>query len=205
MWAHFVILLFLQKISPSNAGGKFIKLENCTSTNTSLKIERCDIVNGSFNAIVNVFKPLEQVFVWNIFQKQELLLKKVIFPQVKLTPFRREGSYFRPIGKFPAFEACGAIKSGTKQNPFVMAAVFIILNALPNLGKPCPFSGRVELLNFNPSSDMFKFISKGIFKANLQFYNDFDSSILLISLIYAKTSWLKFFQCSIIHLMKLSN
>ena len=60
---YLVASLILLSISDSYAGGKFIKVENCTSTNKSLNIARCDIVNGALFLGVDIFRPVDKVFV----------------------------------------------------------------------------------------------------------------------------------------------
>jgi hypothetical protein len=101
--------------------------------------------------------------------------------------FRREGSSFRSIGKFPVVEICNMISSSLKLNPVAFAISNIFFRALPNFRKGCPFQGRVEILNFTLTSEMFKFATKGIFKANLFFFNDVDKMIFWMEYTYAKT------------------
>lgn len=59
----FTFLITFQLILLSNAEGRFLKIENCTTTNKSLTIERCDITNGNINVIAEIFRPLNQIFV----------------------------------------------------------------------------------------------------------------------------------------------
>lgn len=59
----FLVIIFILKISLISCGGRFVKLENCTTTNRSLNLERCDIVNDRFNMIQNIFKPLHVINV----------------------------------------------------------------------------------------------------------------------------------------------
>ena len=61
--ALFFIVL---SISEAYAIGKFVKVENCTSTNKSLHIEQCNAINGALNVVVNIFRPLDEVFVSNL-------------------------------------------------------------------------------------------------------------------------------------------
>lgn len=80
------------------------------------------------------------------------------------------------------------IRSGLKLNPVAFAISNIFFYVLPNFRKGCPFSGRVEILNFTLSNEMLKFTTKGIFKVNLLFFNDIDKIIFFMDYIYAKTS-----------------
>lgn len=59
----FLVITFILQISSANCGGRFIKLENCTTTNRSLNLERCDLENDRFNMIQNIFKPLHVINV----------------------------------------------------------------------------------------------------------------------------------------------
>lgn len=61
-----VFIFFLQN-SLVIGGGRFVKLENCTTTNRSLYLERCEIVNDRFNMVQNIFKPLHTINVRKIF------------------------------------------------------------------------------------------------------------------------------------------
>ena len=63
MRIYAILFLVLLSIFESNAGGKFVKIENCTTTNKSLHIERCDVSNGAANVIIDIFKPIDQMFV----------------------------------------------------------------------------------------------------------------------------------------------
>ena len=80
------------------------------------------------------------------------------------------------------------ITNGIKFNPVTFAISNVFFYALPTFRKGCPFNGRVEISNFTVSNDMFKFAPKGIFRANLFFFNDDDSMIFWMDYIYAKTS-----------------
>jgi len=61
-----VVIFFLQN-SLVTGGGRFVKLENCTTTNRSLYLEQCEIVNDRFNMVQNIFKPLHTINVRNTF------------------------------------------------------------------------------------------------------------------------------------------
>ncbi|CAG9808927.1 unnamed protein product [Chironomus riparius] len=141
---YFVSFLIVLSIYNSEASGKFVKVENCTTTNKSLKITRCDIINGSISISIDVFRPLDKVFV-------------------KISLYKRENSYFRSVGKFPVFEACDLVQKGTKQNPFITGFTNIVLSAVPKFINGCPFSGAFDLSNFTLVGEMFRYIPKGKF------------------------------------------
>lgn len=65
MITYSVIFFIVLTISESIAIGKFVKVNNCTTTNKSLHIEQCNAINGALNVVVDIFKPLSQVFVSN--------------------------------------------------------------------------------------------------------------------------------------------
>jgi hypothetical protein len=108
--------------------------------------------------------------------------------KIKISLFKRDGSYFRSIGKFPPFEGCELVKKGKKQNPFVTVFTNIAFTAIPNLFKVCPITGHLEIMNFTITPEMFRYVAKGIFKANFHLYNDFDEMIMWVSYLLAKTS-----------------
>jgi len=85
-------------------------------------------------------------------------------------------------------EICDMISSSLKLNPVTFAISNVFFHVIPNFRKGCPFNGRVEILNFTLSNEMFKFATKGIFKVNLLFFNDVDKVIFWVDYIYAKTS-----------------
>lgn len=182
------IAVIFQLFSLGDAEGKFLKIENCTTTNKSLIIDRCDIINGSINVIAEIFRPLNQIFV-NKLNKHYFCFDYSVclkFFQIKLALYRREDSEFRPIGKFPVFEACALKRNRGKQNPFVAGALDLLKNASPEIAKPCPFTAKINITNYNPSSIMLKFVSRGLFRASFYFYNNEDKIIFLLNLIYAK-------------------
>jgi hypothetical protein len=86
------------------------------------------------------------------------------------------------------FEGCDLVQKGTKLNPFISGFVNIMFSAIPNLFKECPFQGHFELMNFTTKGEMFRFITKGVFKVTAHLYNDFDEIILWIGCVFAKTS-----------------
>lgn len=63
----FVILLISVSYSESSVVIKFLKVENCTTTNKTLHIDRCDVANGTFNAVFDVFTPVDQLFVSKLY------------------------------------------------------------------------------------------------------------------------------------------
>jgi len=65
MITYPVIFFIFLTISDSIAIGKFVKVNNCTTTNKSLHIEQCNAINGALNVVVDIFKPLSPVFVSN--------------------------------------------------------------------------------------------------------------------------------------------
>ena len=186
----FKTFLILFSILNCYSHGKLIKIENCTSTYKSLKIERCDIANSALFVSLDIFRPLNNVFVSNLNRINEFNGPSAfcLFLKVKISLFKRESTYFKPIGKFPVFEGCDLVKKGKKQNPFVTIFTNIAFSAIPNLFKDCPITGHFEILNFTVTGEMVRFITKGVFKASFHLYNDFDEMILWVSYIFAKTS-----------------
>jgi len=65
MITYPVIFFIVLTISDSIAIGKFVKVNNCTTTNKSLHIEQCNAINGALNVVVDIFRPLSPVFVSN--------------------------------------------------------------------------------------------------------------------------------------------
>lgn len=63
MFIFFIFAVIFQLFSLGDTEGRFLKIENCTTTKKSLIIERCDIVNGSINVIAEIYRPLNQIFV----------------------------------------------------------------------------------------------------------------------------------------------
>lgn len=63
MMIFIIVLLTVVANSESSVIIKFLKVENCTTTNKTLHIERCDACNGTLNVILEVFKPVAQMFV----------------------------------------------------------------------------------------------------------------------------------------------
>jgi hypothetical protein len=62
---YLITFLILLASSGSDAVGKFLKIENCTSTNKSINIPRCEIVDGALFVDVDVLKPIEKLYVSN--------------------------------------------------------------------------------------------------------------------------------------------
>jgi len=187
---YFKTFFVLFSISQSYVGGKFIKIENCTSTYKSLTIGRCDIVNGALFVGIDIFRPIDKVFVSNLNRKYKFngLSAFYLFLKIKISLFKRDSSYFKQIGKFPVFEGCELVRKGKKQNPFVTVFTNIAFSAIPNLFKVCPITGHLEILNFTITGEMVRYVAKGVFKANFHLYNDFDEIILWVSYIFVKTS-----------------
>ena len=79
------------------------------------------------------------------------------------------------------------IQKSTKLNPFTAGFINIVINALPNLHN-CPITGHFEVLNFTTNGELFRYVSKGVYRISFHIYNDFDEIILWISYIFAKTS-----------------
>jgi hypothetical protein len=79
-------------------------------------------------------------------------------------------------------------EKGTKLNPFITGFTNIIFSVLPNLFNDCPIKGHIELMNFTTTGEMFRFITKGLYKVNVHMYNDFDEIIVWVSYVFAKTS-----------------
>lgn len=61
-----LVLLTAVANSESSVIIKFLKVENCTTTNKTLHIERCDAANGTLNVVLEIFKPVAQMFVSNL-------------------------------------------------------------------------------------------------------------------------------------------
>ena len=55
-------LLFL-KLNFTNANSKFLKIETCETSNISMTIEKCEIIEGKFNLIFDVFEPINHLQV----------------------------------------------------------------------------------------------------------------------------------------------
>jgi hypothetical protein len=64
------VLFFIAKISLTLAYcAEFIKIENCSTSNGALDIERCDIVDGKFNFIYTYKRSYIKDFVsWQHFE-----------------------------------------------------------------------------------------------------------------------------------------
>jgi hypothetical protein len=60
---HLLIFLIFTSLSESYAGGKFMKIENCTTKNKSLNIGVCKIVDDALSVSVDVFRPIDKIFV----------------------------------------------------------------------------------------------------------------------------------------------
>lgn len=58
----FLIFLITFFIS-TNAGGRFLKIESCTTSNKTSILERCELVENNLNIILNFKKPLNQFYV----------------------------------------------------------------------------------------------------------------------------------------------
>jgi len=63
MRIYLVVFLVILSIYGTNAVIKFLKVENCTTTDKSLHIERYETNNGMLNVVLDIFKPVDQVFV----------------------------------------------------------------------------------------------------------------------------------------------
>jgi len=63
MRIYLVVFFVILSTYGTNAIIKFIEVENCTTTEKSLHIERCETNNGMLNIVFDIFKPLDQVFV----------------------------------------------------------------------------------------------------------------------------------------------
>lgn len=63
MRMNFVAFFIILTICDVNAVIKFIKVGNCTTTNQSLHIERCEVSNSMLNVVLDIFKLVNQVSV----------------------------------------------------------------------------------------------------------------------------------------------
>lgn len=66
MITYPVLFCISLSITGAFAIGKFVKVDNCTSTNKTLHIEQCNAINGGLNVVVDIFRPLNEVFVSNL-------------------------------------------------------------------------------------------------------------------------------------------
>lgn len=79
MRIYLVVFFVILSIYGTNAIIKFIKVENCTTTDKSLHIERCETNNGMLNIALDIFKPLNQVFVSHFVKDGLSLFLKLYF------------------------------------------------------------------------------------------------------------------------------
>jgi hypothetical protein len=71
--SHFFILIFFMKISSLFAYScEFIKLENCSTSDNAIEIERCDLEGGKLNFIFTYKKTYKKGIVSLVILRKKL-------------------------------------------------------------------------------------------------------------------------------------
>ena len=82
MMMYLAILFIAVSNSESSVVIKFIKIENCTTTNETLHIERCDVTNGTLNVVLDVYKPVDQLFVSKFYFANIISERYCVYPKI---------------------------------------------------------------------------------------------------------------------------
>lgn len=81
-------------------------------------------------------------------------------------------------------DICTVLSPLTKvQSPLMKTALKVIQNMAPDALKPCPYSGRIRLLNMGLDMKVLGWMPRGIYKSTFRTFTEDDKNLMRLGLI----------------------
>ncbi|KAG5666217.1 hypothetical protein PVAND_017638 [Polypedilum vanderplanki] len=160
----FKILTIILKLAVLiKANAEFSKMEECKSSNKSLKFYRCEINNGRFNVVFEFVKPIYKVHLIANF-------------------YRIVDSEFIQIFRAPDFEWCSIVGTKKRPNPVIKLFFDPIRKKFPGIFK-CPITGLQNLTNIEPDYKMMMMLPVATYRITFKAHNNEDDDIATVAII----------------------
>ncbi|KAG5668560.1 hypothetical protein PVAND_016498 [Polypedilum vanderplanki] len=158
----FYILIFT--ISAESLNVKFHKIENCTASGKSAKIEKCEIDGNFLLLVVDILKPINKAFLTFQMNPKDLeLFSNVIKPI--------------PI------EWCSFMKT-QKSNRITKVILESISKSIPQLFQQCPLKDKLNLkVEFSGKMPLLQMMPFGIYQFYLKTHNDDENPIFEMTVL----------------------